>query len=142
MNRYTQEQQIAEWLREYNSYKAGIENLTETLNDLSEEGLGINYDKDPSGPTNKFNSRVENVVIKIDKLNIKHRIKIMTNIVNSVDRALASLTDIQRKIIISRCIEGKYYYQFCYQLCISERTARRIKKEALHQMSIVIFGKE
>ena len=79
---YEKEQTILEWLREYEAYKAGIENLKNIIGDIAEEGMGINYDKDPSGPTNKFNSIVENAVSKIDKLNIEHRIKDMTNKVN------------------------------------------------------------
>lgn len=142
MTEYQKEQQIIEWLYEYEARKAGIENLKEAIEDIAEGGMGINYDKDPSGSTNKFNSVVENAAIKIDKLNIGHMIKVMQNIVNNIDRALASLTDIERAVITNRCVKRKYYYQFCYQIGASERTAKRIKKEALKKMVIVIFGKE
>lgn len=142
LSEYQKEQQIIEWLKEHEARKAGIENLKETIEDIAEGGMGINYDKDPSGETNKFNSIVENAAIKIDKLNISHRIKAMQNVVNNIERALASLTDIERAVIINRCIKRKYYYQFCYQIGASERTAKRIKKEALEKMVIVIFGKE
>ena len=142
MNQYAEEQQIAEWLQDYGAYKAGIENLKITIEDVAEEGMGINYDKDPSGPTNKFNSIVENASIKIDKLNIEHRIKVMTNIINKIDKALSSLNDIEKEVITNRCIKGFYYYQFCYKIGASERTAKRIKKEALKKMVIAIFGVE
>lgn len=142
LTEYQKEQQIVEWLKEYEAMKAGIENLKKTIDDIAEGDMGVSYDKDPSGPTNKFNSTVENAVIKIDKLNIKHRIKVMQNIVNNVDRALESLMEIEREVVINRCMKGRYYYQFCYKINVSERTARRIKKEALRKMIIVIFGKE
>lgn len=142
MKNYQKEQRIIEWLKDYEAYKAGVENLKQSIEDIAEEGIGITYDKDPSGPTNKFSSVVENAVIKIDKLNIEHRIKVMQNIVNNIDRALASLTDVERDVIINRCIKNQYYYQFCYKICVSERTAKRIKKVALNKMSIVIFGTE
>lgn len=142
MKNYQKEQKIIEWLKDYEAYKAGIENLNQSIEDIAEEGIGITYDKDPSGHTNKFSSVVENAVIKIDKLNIEHRIKVMQNIVNNIDRALASLTDVERDVIINRCIKSQYYYQFCYKICVSERTAKRIKKVALNKMSIVIFGTE
>lgn len=142
MTEYQKEQQIIEWLQEYEALKAGVENLKQTISDIAEEGMGINYDKDPSGPTNKFHSVVENAAIKVDKLNIEHRIKVMSNIVDNIDRALQSLNEIERTVITCRCMKGLYYYQFCYKIGASERTAKRIKKEALRKMSIVIFGKE
>lgn len=142
MNEYEKKHQIEEWLQDYEAYKAGIDNLNEIIEDIAESNMGISYDKDPSGPTNKFNSTVENAAIKIDKYDIQHKIKVMTNIVNAIDRAFTSLTDVEKTIIKNRCMRGQYYYQFCYQIGTSERTARRIKKEALRKMSIVIFGKE
>lgn len=142
MNQYEKEQQIVEWLQDYEAYKAGVENLKQTIEDVAEEGMGINYDKDPSGPTNKFNSIVENATLKIDQLDIEHRIKVMTNIVNKIDKALSGLNDIEKEVITNRCIKGFYYYQFCYKIGASERTAKRIKKEALKKMVIAIFGVE
>jgi RinA family phage transcriptional activator len=142
VNNYEKERQIVEWLEDYNAYKAGIENLNEIVDDIAEAGMGIAYDKDPSGKTNKFSSVTENAAIELSKHNIHHRLKIMNNIVSMIDKALASLTDTEREIIINRCIKRQYYYQFCYKICVGERTARRIKKEALHKMIIVIFGKE
>jgi RinA family phage transcriptional activator len=142
MTEYQKEQIINQWLEDYEAYKAGIENLKETIKDIAESDMGIRYSDDPKGSTNKFNSVVENAVLKIDKLDIERRINAMKNIVNNIDRALESLTDIEREVVINRCMKRKYYYQFCYQINVSERTAKRIKKEALRKMSIVIFGKE
>lgn len=142
MNNYTRQQIIIEWLQDYNAFKASIENLEETINDIAEAGMGINYDKDPSGPTNQFSSTTENAVLKMDKEKITHKIKVMANIVNKLDRALQSLDDIEREVITNRCIKGQYYYQFCGKISVSERTAKRIKEKALRKMNIVIFGKE
>lgn len=142
MTKYDKEQTIIEWLREYEAYKAGIENLRNMITDIAEEGMGISYDRDSAATTNKFNSIVENAVLKIDRLNIEQKIKSMTKILNTLDRALESLTDIKREIIINRCMKGQYYYQFCHKLCISERSARRLKKEALQELAIAIFGAE
>lgn len=142
MNDIQKERQLIEWLEDYQALKAGIENLNEMIKDIAEADMGINYNKDHSGPTNKFNSVTENAAIKLSRLDITHRLKVMTNIVNNIDKALSSLTDIEREVIINRCIKKQYYYQFCYEICISERTARRIKKEVLHKMVIAIWGKE
>lgn len=142
MTEYEKEQQIVEWLQDYEPMKIGIDNLRETVKDISEENMGIDYSKDKIGPTNKFHSITENAVVKIDKLDIEHKIKVMSNIVNNINKALSSLTDIEKSVIINRCVKGQYYYQFCYKIGSSERTAKRIKKEALKKMVIVIFGKE
>lgn len=142
MNDYEKKRQIEEWLQDYEAYKAGINNLNEMIEDIAESNMGISYDKDPSGPTNKFNSVTENAAIKIDKYGIHHKINVMTNIVNAIDKALSILTDVEKIVIENRCIKGQYYYQFCGQIRTSERSARRIKKEAIKKMSIVIFGKE
>lgn len=142
MNYYEKQFQVIEWLKDYEAYKAGIENLKQIIDDIAEEGMGLTYDKEPVSPTNKFSSITENAVIKIDKHDIEHRIKVMENIVNAIDKALKSLTDIEREVIINRCMKSQYYYQFCYKVGCSERTARRIKKNALKKMVIVIFGEK
>lgn len=142
MNDYQKERQIVEWLEEYEAIKAGIENLEELINDIAESNMGINFQKESSGATNKFSSATEDAVIKLDKYNIKHRLKIMKNIINIIDKGLSVLSDVEKEIIINRCMKGQYYYQFCYKICVGERTAKRMKKDALKKMSIVIFGKE
>jgi DNA-directed RNA polymerase specialized sigma24 family protein len=142
MTNYDKEQTIAEWLRDYKAYKEGIKNLKILAYDIAEEGMGIEYDKDSVSPTNKLNSIVENKVIKLDKLHIEKRIKAMSNVLQAIDKSLDSLNDIEREVIKNRCINGLYYYEFCYKIGSSERTAKRIKKAALKKMSIVIFGKE
>lgn len=142
MNYYEKQFQVIEWLKDYEAYKAGIENLKQAINDIAEEGMGLTYDKERVSPTNKFSSITENAVIKIDKQGIDRRIKTMTNVVNAIDKALKSLTDAEREIIINRCMKSRYYYQFCYKIGCSERTARRIKRDALKKMVIVIFGEE
>lgn len=142
MNEYEKRHKIEEWLEDYNSMKSRVEFLNEYIEDLAEAGMGISYDKDTVSPTNAFNSNVENAVIKMDRVDILGEIKRTQNTLNAIDKALASLTDIERTVIENRCVNGQYYYQFCYKIGASERTARRIKKEALKKMSIVIFGKE
>ena len=114
----------------------------ENSNDVAEEGIGISYDKEPVSPTYKFSSATENAVIRLDKLNIEKRIKAMQNTVDAVDRGMEILSDTEKAIVIARCVKNEYYYQFCYKLRMSERTAKRIKKIALQKMSIVIFGEK
>lgn len=142
MTNYEKEQQIIRWLREYKAYKCSIDNLNQLVIDVAEEGMGIDYSRDKIGQTNKFSSDVENKVIKLDKFNIEHGIKSMSNVINAIDKAMESLTDTEKQVITNRCMNSMYYYQFCYKICASERTAKRIKKSALGKMRIVIFGME
>lgn len=140
MTQYEQETQIIKWLRNYEAYKCGIENLNELVEDIADEGMGIDYSKDQLSPSHAFSSTVENKVLKLEKLHVTDKIKTMTNTVHSLDRALSSLTDIEKAVVVNRYIKGLYYYQFCYKVCVSERTAKRIRKSALIKMGIVIFG--
>jgi len=142
MNLFEKEQQIIQWLREYEYLKMSIQYLNESIEDIAEAGMGLAYDKDQISKTNKFSSVVETAAIKIDKLNITTRIKTMTNVIHAIDVALKNLDEDERTVLASRCIEGQYYYQFCYKIHCSERTARRIKRIALNKMVIFIFGIE
>ena len=144
MNQYEQSQQINDWLKDYNAYKEGIKNLKILVYDIAEEGMGIDYSKDQISPTNKFSSDVENKVLRLDKAQIEKKIKAMSNVVNAIDTALSgdSLSEIEKEVIKNRCIKGLYYYQFCYKIGTSERSAKRIKKDAISKMRIVIFGGE
>lgn len=142
MNQYEQEQQIIDWLKEYNVYKDSIKNLKILVYDIAEEGMGIDYSKDQISPTNKFSSDVENKVLRLDKAQIEKKIKAMSYIVNSIDTALSgdSLTNIEKEVVKNRCIKGLYYYQFCYKIGTSERNAKRKKKDAISKIRIIIFG--
>lgn len=140
MNLYQNEQLIIKWLKEYDYLKASIEYLNESIEDIAESGMGLAYDKDQISKTNKFSSVVENAAIQIDKLDITNKIKTMTNIVHAVDVAFEVLNETEKTIIISRCVKGQYYYQFCYKIHCSERTTKRIRKDALRKMSLVLFG--
>jgi RinA family phage transcriptional activator len=141
MSEQEKHKQIEEWLRDYESIKGGIENLQLAIEDIAEEGMGVDTTKDCIQKSNSFSSVTENAAIKIYNADISRSIKTMTNIVNSIDRALNCLTDIERSVVVNRCIDRMYYYQLCGSICVSERTARRIKKEAIRKMAIVLFGK-
>jgi len=142
MNLYEKEQQIIRWLKEYNYIKASIVYLNESIEDIVEAGMGIQYDKDVLSKTNNFSSVVENAVIKMDKEDLTNTIKVMTNIIKAVDTGLKTLDDIEKIVITNSCIKGQFYYQFIHTIRVSERTAKRIKKEGLKKLAIVIFGKE
>ncbi|KYH35847.1 hypothetical protein CLTEP_02400 [Clostridium tepidiprofundi DSM 19306] len=138
MNEFKKRKQVEEWLRDYKSIKASIKNLKEEYKLLQDTSSAIDVSKEVVSKTNKFNSEVENTIIKLNEL--ENRIKRMEHLINKIDRALNTLNDTEREIVINRCIENKYYYQFTHLIYVSERTAKRIKQEALRKMVIVMFG--
>ena len=142
MNLYEKEQQIIRWLKEYDYIKASIVYLNESIEDIVEAGMGIQYDKDVISKTNNFSSVVENAVIKMDKDDITNTIKVNKNIITAIDAGLNKLNEIEKIVITNSCVKGQYYYQFIHMIRVSERTAKRIKKEGLKKLVIVIFGKE
>ncbi|MFL0196414.1 hypothetical protein ACJDU8_12735, partial [Clostridium sp. WILCCON 0269] len=75
------------WLRKYKSIKAGIESLKEEYKGLGDDGCRIEHTDD-----------------KLNLLN--NRIKIMETKVEQADRALNSLSKVEREVITYKCIEG------------------------------------
>lgn len=134
-----QEQLVQKWLKEYEGMKVNIDYLKESMEDIIEAGMGVDTTRD-CVQTSGINSVTENAVIQIGELNITHRIKSLTNIINAIDGALSSLSEVERVVIINRCKKGRYYYQFVHKICYSERTAKRIKINAIKKMVSFIFG--
>lgn len=132
------EKQIEDWLHDYNYIKAFIQELENEAVNKGTEGMGIDYSKDRLCKTYKFNSIIENAVINSEKaFEILEGNK---NLIKKLDAALGSLNDIEYKVIRNRCIDNKYYYLFTHEIGLSERSCRRIKKEAVKNMRKAIFG--
>ena len=123
------EEKLIQMLKSYDYFKASIKFLEENIIDIIESGMGINYEKEKLSKTNKFSSVIEVSVIQMDKLYIPEKLKSMKNTIKSIDAAMAVLNDIERLIVEHRCIKKEYYYQFCYKICVSERTAKRLRKK-------------
>jgi DNA-directed RNA polymerase specialized sigma subunit len=134
------EQEIILMLKNYDYFKSSIAYLETNIVDIIETGLGVNYSKPKLSKTNKFNSSIEIAILQIDKLNIYENINKMKNTINAIDKAMEVLNEIEKTIISQRCIKNQYYYEFCYKICVSERTAKRLRKQALDKMSLIIFG--
>ena len=95
----------------YKSIKAEIFNLELDIEELKEErdGMkGISYEE-KSSPTHKFNSSVENEVIKrereINRLLKEKRSK--ERLITKIDNALDTLESEEKEIIRLRCFERK-----------------------------------
>jgi len=132
------ERQIENWLHDYNSIIAFVQGLQSEIDDKATDSMGVVYDKDQLSKTYKFSSVVENAVISNEKL--YEMLEGNKNLLEKLNRALESLNNTERKIVMYRCVEGKYYYMFTNEVHFSERTCRRIKREAIIKMRKAIFG--
>lgn len=128
--------EVENWLYNYKSTKAGIESLKEEYEVLNDVGSGIDTSRESVSKTHKFNSEVENTAIQLAL--IDSRIKMMERKIEKIDRALNSLSSIEKEIIKYKCIEGMYYYEFTYKVYKSERQCKRIKKIALEKVAIAL----
>lgn len=124
----------------YKSIKLSIENLKAELAEMDQTSISAIQYKESAGKTNRFNSDVENKILRKELL--KSRIEHMENKIKQIDKALSILPDIEREIIQYRYIEGRNYYEFTYKIYKSERQCRRIKNKALNKIVIVFFGIE
>lgn len=130
--------EVESFLYNYKSIKLAIENLKMELDSMDETVISAIQYKESTGKTNKFNSDVENKIMKKELL--ESRIKHMETKIKQIDKALAILPDIEKEIINFRYIEGQNYYEFTYKVYRSERQCRRIKSKALEKIVVVFFG--
>ncbi|MBV4417186.1 hypothetical protein [Clostridium tyrobutyricum] len=104
------------WLYKYKSIKAGIKSLKE-----------------------KYDSYIKSKIpdpIKITEIDKK--IKDSQKRIEQIDRALSVLNKVEKEVIIYKCIDGMFYYEFTYKVYKSERQCKRIKKRALEKIAIAL----
>ncbi|MCT8978668.1 hypothetical protein N4T77_18930 [Clostridium sp. CX1] len=130
--------EVESFLYNYKSIKLAIENLKMELSIMDETAVSAIQYKEASGKTNKFNSNVENQLMKKELL--ESRIRHMEAKINQIDKSLEILPDTEREVIKNFYIEGKCYFQFCNELRLSERTSQRIKNRALNKIIISLYG--
>ncbi len=105
-------------LYNYKSIKAEIKNIDLELQELENEGEScgsINYEE-KSAPTNKFNSTIENQIIRPDQLKSKkHKLEVQLEKINN---ALEILSDDEMELI-----ELRYFNKLQFKV-IAERIDR------------------
>lgn len=143
MNKY---KKVEVLLNNYKMLKISIENIEEEIEYLDKEcGIsGISYDNTGTSPTNKISSIVEDTALSVSekKHYLKHQIEGIKRKIESVDRAMKGLTDIERAIITEKYIEGKQWYVVAYNNDCSESTAKRYRRNAINKLVVGIYGKE
>lgn len=127
------------WLYNYNTIKAGIENLKMLYETKSTEiGSGLDTTKEHISPTYAFSSETENIAIDI--IVMQQRIEHMETKIKVIDTALLGLNNTERTIVEMKYFEGCRWYQIAYKVGYEERQCRRIKNIVLEKLKISIFG--
>ena len=127
----------------YKSIKAEIFNLELDIEELQEEIEGVkavSYDE-KSSPTHKFNSSVENEVIKkeqeINRLLREKRSK--ERLIKKIDNALNSLDIEEKEIVQLRCFERKPWNKVGMTINKDADYCGKIKRAAVNKISDLIW---
>lgn len=127
----------------YKSIKAEIFNLQLDIEELQEEIEGvraISYDE-KSSPTHKFNSSVENEVIRkekeMNKLFREKRSK--ERLIRKIDNALNSLDIEEQEIIKLRCFERESWNKVGMTINKDADYCGKIKRTAVNKLSDLIW---
>lgn len=136
--------EVVRMLSRYTMLKINIRNMEDEIKYLKEQDgvSGTSMDGVNIRPTNMFKSVTEKTALKnvkkIKQLNdriLKSKLEI-----DIMDRALEGLTCIERKIIISKYIEGLQWWQVSGIVRYSERHCKRIRTKAINELVVGIYG--
>lgn len=143
MNNYTRVEQL---LSNYKMLEISIKNMKQEIDYLEkEDGMsGISYDGISTSKTNECKSSTESTVLSnMEKIHyLEHSILRATRQIESVDRVMDGLNDVERIVIEQRYIDGKQWWQVAYKANYGERHCKRLRSEAIEKMVIGIFGVE
>ncbi|MHC1683432.1 MAG: sigma factor-like helix-turn-helix DNA-binding protein [Clostridiaceae bacterium] len=130
-------------LYNFNKTKSEIKNITLDLELLISEfdGVGAIVYEERTGPTNKFNSSVENEVInrevRIRRLNQVKRIKEIE--IEKIENALCDLTERERSIVEMKYFKKDSNRIIAAKLDLTEEYISELKGGIINKMSETIF---
>lgn len=131
-------------LSNYNMLKISIDNMKKDIEHLNKEcGVnGISFDEVGTSPTNNISSVVENTVLSISEEKEELNIKIEDNKrkIDSVDRALEGLTEVERTILEEKYICSRQWWEVAGIVKYGERHCKRIRTAAINKMVVGIYG--
>lgn len=127
----------------YKTIKAEIENLEIEIEDVKSEFDGVNaisYEE-KTGPTNAFNSSVENELLKKEKLISKllREKGCKERLIRKIDNALETLEDDEREVIELRCIERMGWNKVSASIDRNGDYCGKIKRDAVNKLSELIW---
>lgn len=127
----------------YKTIKAEINNIEIEIEELKDEFTGVSaigYDE-RSGPTNAFNSSVENEVLKKEK-EINRLLKEKRNkerLISKIDNAIETLEYEEKEIIKLRCFERRSWNTVGSLTNRDGDHCSKIKREAVKKLSELIW---
>ena len=125
--------------------KINIQNTQEEIEYLkSNDGMkGLSYDGISTSPTNEKKSSTEIVALSNTEVihYLEKNIEKSTLKLESIDRALEGLEEVERKVIVEKYINAKQWWQVSNVVYLGERQCRNIRKAAIDKMIVGIFGK-
>ncbi|MBM7836429.1 DUF1492 domain-containing protein [Clostridium sardiniense] len=134
---------IEELLKNYRKNKFRINDIDIEIEEIQMnfEGIrGLNISNEKTGPTNKFNSDVENEIVnkenRIDQLT-QNKIKLQTEI-KRTENLLNYLEGRHEKVIKFRYIDGLKWSVISERLEISEPTCRKAREDAIEELSSIL----
>lgn len=130
-------------LYNYVGTKIKIQNRKIDLEELENDYKGISaisYDE-KSGPTNAFNSSVEDEIIKRDEKIIKLRndIKIMENQILRVDNAMKKLKEYERSLIEMKYFKEYNHAKIAKELGFEVESIAIIKSRIINKLIPLIY---
>lgn len=132
-------------LYNYKMFQISIKNMEQEIEYLKkEDGVsGISYDGINTSPTHKFSSLTEDAALSnrekihyLERIIEKHR-----RTIESINRAMEGLSEVERIILEQKYIEGKQWWQVGSVVKYSERHCKRIRTEAVNKLIVGIYGK-
>ncbi|KGN00326.1 siderophore-interacting protein [Clostridium botulinum] len=133
-------------LYNYTDIKTEIKNTEIDIQELKAdyEGVsGVSYEE-RSAPTNKFNSSVENELLRKEKLikKLTREKNSKQRLIDKIDNALDPLDETEKKIIEYRCIKGYSWAKVGVLLNIDGDYCGKIMRKALSKITSQIWIKE
>lgn len=135
-------------LYNYRYIKTEIENIEIDIEEIKAEytGItGITYEE-KTGPTNKFNSSVENEVTKKDKLikTLTREMKSKKRLIKKIDNALGVISSNKNEetIVRLRYFKRKSWDYIGSELKLDPDYCRAIKRDAIKHLSDLIWIKD
>lgn len=131
-------------LYNYKMFEISINNMEMEIDYLKKEdgSKGLSYDSIPTSKTYKINSSTEDTALSItEKIDyIEHSIKRMQSKIDSLNKALKGLSDVEKDVITKKYISGKQWFVVAYEVNFCERQCRNIRTDAIKKIALGMYG--
>ena len=130
-------------LYNYNSIKIRIKNKEIDLDELENDyrGLTAQSYEEHTQSTNKFNSDVENEVIKRDEkiLKLRKEIKLMKNQILKIDNAMEGLKSYEKTLIELKYFDNKRHTDIADELGFEVDSITKIKSRVIKKLIPLLY---